>query len=145
MNSSQCSPALLKCQATLPICVELGKELVKVLWAEVPIVVESHRTASMFVEMNILDPYTKERVWYQEEPRDSAPRLHHMQEDTKEQGKSDPPTELATCSKRVSWPYHAVAIFVEPYAVLFEDLRERDISINCSQAPGGDIPFASYA
>lgn len=60
-------------QASLPIGVIPSEELIKELRSKAPLIVERHGSATMLVPVNVVDPYSKQRIWYQEEPRDSAP------------------------------------------------------------------------
>jgi len=77
--------SFLKSHATLSSPIILVEEFVEELRPVMAIVVERQRTTSMLVVMNVVNPNSEQRIWNQEEPWYSTPRLNKVKKASKEQ------------------------------------------------------------
>lgn len=118
-----------KRQSTLSVPVIPREELIEKLRSEFSLVVKCQRTATMLVHVNVVDPHAEQRIRYEEEPRDRAPRLDQMQKRCEEQRQTNAPSKVSTRAPCVNGPDDTVIVPIEEHAVLFQNLFDTEISM----------------
>lgn len=124
-------------QTSFAFFVVPSEELVEELRSESSLVVERQGTATVLVHVDIVDPYSEQRIWYQEEPWDCTPRLDEVQKACKEQRQSNAPSKIPARCPCVSWPDDTVIVSIKEEAVLLQNLfrtgqhgqRSQDLSV----------------